>query len=161
MIFYDYDAQWSPGMDGAYVFPTFVLQWRTNHGQTPQPGKLTQPWIKPGPARWEATMLRFDHSNGCSTVVTSSIQRLLHSSDIIHSKRLAGKFKNILSPAIIVFISCFKSFKNKHFLHKRVYPSVMLFFFSLWKRPLLWSRDNVGASHPVGLCLNLWLNRIK
>ena len=28
MIFYDYDGQWYPGMDGVYVFPTFVLKIR-------------------------------------------------------------------------------------------------------------------------------------
>ena len=27
-FFYEYDGQWYPGMDGAYVFPTFVLQLR-------------------------------------------------------------------------------------------------------------------------------------
>ena len=29
-FFYDYDGEWYPGMDGAYVFPTSVLQLRKN-----------------------------------------------------------------------------------------------------------------------------------
>ena len=30
MILDDYDGQWYPGTDGAYVFPTFILQLRKN-----------------------------------------------------------------------------------------------------------------------------------
>ena len=63
MIFDD-DDQWYSGMNGAYVFPTFVLQFRENSGKNPQPGKLTRLGIESGSARWEATMLPLDHSDG-------------------------------------------------------------------------------------------------
>ena len=56
MIFDDYDSQWYPGMDGTYVFRNFVLQLRKNPRKRPQPRKLTQQGIEPGPTRWEATM---------------------------------------------------------------------------------------------------------
>ena len=31
-MIYDYDGQWYPGMDGAYVSTTFVLQFSKNSG---------------------------------------------------------------------------------------------------------------------------------
>ena len=48
MIFYIYEGQLYPGMDGAQVFPTFVLQLRKKLEKT-QPGKLTGRGSNSGP----------------------------------------------------------------------------------------------------------------
>ena len=46
------------------MFLSFVSQLWKKPGKKPQPGKVTRPAIKPGAARWEATILPLDHSGG-------------------------------------------------------------------------------------------------
>ena len=55
MIYDDYDGQW---------FPDIRLAVEEKPQKKSQPGKLTEPGIELGPARWEVTMLYLDHSGG-------------------------------------------------------------------------------------------------
>ena len=71
MTFEDYDVQWYPGMDGAWVFLTLSYS-STKTPKKPQPGKLTRPGIEPGPATWEATMLPLDRSGGVNRELCAS-----------------------------------------------------------------------------------------
>ena len=45
-------------------FPDICHTVEENLRKKPQPGKLTRPRIEPGSARWETSMLPFDHSSG-------------------------------------------------------------------------------------------------
>ena len=59
-VWNDFDCQWYPEMDGGLSFPFICLTVE----EKLKPGKLTRLGIEPGPAKWEATMLLLDHSDG-------------------------------------------------------------------------------------------------
>ena len=63
MVFYDYDGQWYPGMDGGLRFFDFAI-WLKKNQEKPQPRKLSRPGKESGPARRLTTMLLIEDSGG-------------------------------------------------------------------------------------------------
>ena len=75
-------------------FLKFVLRLRENPGKT-STRKLTRPWMEPGPAAWEVTMLPLDHSGGSKYNANNALQ-LNARNAIYHLSHYMLKYKQIL-----------------------------------------------------------------
>ena len=68
-------------------FPNICLTVEEKPQKKPQPGKLTELGIEPGPARSEATVLPLDHSDGLKILSFSPFPSIifLNPKGLIHS----------------------------------------------------------------------------